>query len=104
MFVVHVHVTVKKDRIDEFIAATRENATSSIQEKGVYRFDVFQQEEAPNQFILEEVYLTPADSGSHKDTTHYKKWKNLVENMMAEPRRSTRLHNIHPKDEAWKKG
>jgi (4S)-4-hydroxy-5-phosphonooxypentane-2,3-dione isomerase len=98
MFVVHVHVHVKKDRVDDFISASRENAANSLQEPGVVRFDIVQQEENPDFFILEEAYKTQADSGSHKDTPHYKKWKNVVEDMMAEPRRTIRFRNIFPSD------
>lgn len=98
MFVVHVHVHVKRDKIDDFIAASRENASNSVKEPGVIRFDIVQQEENPDFFILEEIYKTQADSGSHKDTPHYKKWKNTVEDMMAEPRRSIRFKNIFPLD------
>jgi len=102
MLVVHVHVHVKKDRVEDFINATRENAQNSLLEKGVKRFDVFQQDDDETSFILEEVYLTPADSASHKDTQHYRKWKNLVESMMSEPRRSYRFRNIQPNDQEWK--
>jgi quinol monooxygenase YgiN len=100
MFVVHVHVHVKRDKIEEFIQATRENAKASLKEPGVIRFDVFQQEEGADFFILEEIYKTQADSGAHKDTPHYKKWKNTVEDMMSEPRRSYRLKSIFPGDGA----
>jgi len=102
MFVVQVHVHVKKDRIDGFIQATKENAAASITEPGVYRFDIYQQEQE-DCFILEEVYRVQADAGRHKDTPHYKKWKNTVENMMADPRSSVRLKNIFPSDEEWTK-
>ncbi len=102
MFVVHVHVHVKKDRIDEFIQATRENAIASKKEPGVKRFDILQQEESSDCFILEEIYKTQADAGVHKDTPHYKKWKNTVESMMVEPRRSFRLKNCYPSDEEWR--
>lgn len=103
MFVVHVHVRVKEDRVQDFIAATRENAFSSINENGNRRFDIIQSEEDKTQFILEEIYLSPADAATHKDTQHYKKWKNLAESMMAEPRRSFRYRNIYPADEEWGK-
>lgn len=98
MFVVHIHVHVKREYTEEFIQATRESAAASLHEAGVIRFDVFQQEENPEYFILEEIYKTQADSGAHKDTPHYKKWKNIVEDMMAEPRRSNRLKYVFPEE------
>ena len=102
MFVVHVHVRVKKDKVSDFIQATRENASASIHEPGIVRFDIFQTEQE-DSFILEEIYRTQSDSGKHKDTAHYKKWKNTVENMMAEPRSSVRMVNVYPADEEWPK-
>ena len=45
MFIVHVFVHVKPDRIEAFKAATLDNAHNSIQEPGVARFDVIQQQE-----------------------------------------------------------
>ena len=37
MLVVHVHVHVKPESVDAFIAATRENARESAREPGVAR-------------------------------------------------------------------
>lgn len=98
MFIVHVHVNVRPDRVDDFIAATRINAANSVQEAGVLRFDVIQEENNPSQFILIEIYREQEASNSHKDTQHYKIWRNKVNDMMAEPRRSARYKSIYPVD------
>ena len=58
MFIVHVHVNVKPQYIDAFREASIENAKNSVQEAGVARFDVIQQIDQPNRFILIEVYRT----------------------------------------------
>ena len=42
MHVTLVHVHVKPDHINDFIAATQLNHEASIQESGNRRFDVFQ--------------------------------------------------------------
>jgi len=94
MIIVHVHVNVRPERIEDFKAATRINAAESVLEPGVIRFDVFQEENNPAHFILEEIYKTQEDVNSHKDTPHYKIWRNTVKNMMAEPRQSVRFQNI----------
>lgn len=44
MLIVHVFVHVKKDHIEDFKQATLENARSSINEPGIARFDVIQQQ------------------------------------------------------------
>ena len=43
MFIVHVHVHVKPECVEAFEAATLENATNSVQEPGIARFDVNRQ-------------------------------------------------------------
>jgi quinol monooxygenase YgiN len=101
MFIVHVFVHVKKERVDDFIKATLQNARNSVNEPGVARFDVVQQQDDPTRFVLVEVYRTPADPVKHKETAHYKKWKEAVEGMMAEPRSSTKFTNLFPGEDGW---
>lgn len=98
MFVVQVHVLVKENRIEDFIDATRINAMNSIKEPGVVRFDIIQQLDALNRFILYECYRTEIDAAKHKDTEHYWVWRNKVESMMAEPRQSVKYRNIFPEE------
>jgi (4S)-4-hydroxy-5-phosphonooxypentane-2,3-dione isomerase len=101
MLVVHVHVHVKHDCVDAFMAATIENAENSIQELGIARFDVIQQNDDPTRFILVEVYRTPDDPARHKETGHYKAWRDTVADMMAEPRSAVKLGNVFPADDQW---
>jgi autoinducer 2-degrading protein len=103
MLIVHVFVHVKADGVDAFAAATLENARGSIREPGVIRFDVVQQEDDPTRFLLIEIYRTPADPGRHKETAHYATWRDTVEPMMAEPRRSVKYHPLFPDDAAWER-
>jgi (4S)-4-hydroxy-5-phosphonooxypentane-2,3-dione isomerase len=98
MLVVHVFVHVKPEFLEEFIQATIENARNSIQEPGVARFDVLQQNDDPCKFVLVEFYRTPDDPSRHKETKHYARWRDAVESMMAEPRYSLKYHNIYPED------
>lgn len=101
MLVVHVHVHVKPEKVDAFIEATIENASNSVQEHGIARFDVIQQNDDPTRFILVEVYRTPEDPARHKEMPHYKRWRDTVEDMMAEPRTSVKYENVFPYDEGW---
>ena len=101
MFIVHVFVHVKDDQIDAFKTASMENARNSVQEPGVARFDVIQQQDDPTRFVLVEVYRTPDDPGRHKETSHYQKWRDTVAEMMAEPRSSTKYYNIFPDETGW---
>lgn len=101
MFIVHVFAHVKEDRVASFRQACIENAKSSIQEPGVARFDVIQQQDDPTRFVLVEVYRTPEDPAKHKETAHYQTWRDTVADMMAEPRTSIKYDNVYPGDEAW---
>jgi quinol monooxygenase YgiN len=101
MYIVQVHIRVKEDQIEEFIKATKENAAYSKKEEGIARFDFLQDINDPTKFILMEAYRTDQDPAKHKETTHYKVWRNRVENMMVEPRQSVRFINIYPEDNGW---
>ena len=96
MLIVHVSVHVKPDAVDAFTAATRENARQSVREPGVVRFDVVQQEDDPTRFLLVEIYRTADDPARHKATAHYAAWRDTVEPMMAEPRRSVKFDAVFP--------
>ncbi len=101
MLIVHVFVHVKPDQAEAFLAATLENARNSIQEPGIARFDVIQQQDDPTRFVLVEVYRTPEDPGKHKETSHYQKWRDTVADMMAEPRTSIKYTNVFPDEQGW---
>lgn len=99
MHIVHVHVRVKPEFVDAFKQATIENAQNSVKEPGIARFDVLQQADDPTRFVLVEVYRTPADPAQHKETAHYKAWRDQAEAMMPEPRTRAIYSNVFPPDE-----
>lgn len=99
MLVVHVQVRVKPECIDAFKAATLENARASLQESGIARFDVAQQNDDPCRFVLVEVYRTALAPAAHKDTAHYARWRDTVAPMMAEPRASVKYSSVFPADQ-----
>jgi autoinducer 2-degrading protein len=101
MHIVHVHVHVKTDKIEEFIAATLENARNSVKEAGIARFDVIQDANNAARFILCEVYKTPGDALKHKETGHYLTWRDKVADMMAEPRNGMPYKNVFPGEDGW---
>jgi quinol monooxygenase YgiN len=101
MHIVFVHVHVKQALIETFKSATLENARNSIQEPGIARFDVVQQQDDPARFVLVEVYRDVDASARHKETGHYAKWRDTVAEMMEEPRLGVKYTNIFPADEGW---
>ena len=101
MFIVHVFANVKPDQVEAFRAATLENARKSMQEPGIARFDVIQQQDDSTRFVLVEVYRTSDDPARHKETEHYQKWRDTVADMMAEPRTSIKYTNVFPPEAGW---
>lgn len=101
MHIVHVHVHVKPEFVEQFKAACLDNAGNSVKEPGVARFDVVQSQDDPTWFVLVEVYRTPADQVKHRETAHYARWRATVDDMMAEPRKPWRYTNLFPPDSGW---
>lgn len=98
MLVACVHVHVKPEYRDAFIEASRENSRNTIQEPGNLRFDVLQQIDDPDRFILYEVYRDEAGMKAHKETPHYARWAETVAPWMAEPRKGIKYVTLCPDD------
>jgi (4S)-4-hydroxy-5-phosphonooxypentane-2,3-dione isomerase len=96
MLVVHVHVRVLPERVQDFLTATLANAKASVQEPGVLRFDVIQNQSDPAHVVLVEVYRDEAASAAHKETEHYATWRDSVADMMAAPRSAARFTAVFP--------
>ena len=96
MLIVHVFVRVVDDKVEEFAAASAENARNSIREPGIARFDVLQSTDEPTRFVLVEVYRTEQAAADHKQTPHYAAWRDAVAPWMAEPRSSQRYSQVFP--------
>ena len=94
MLVIHVQIHVKPECIEAFKEATRLNARHSLQEPGVLRFDVLQQQDDPARFVLVEIYRDAGAAAAHKETQHYPVWRDAVAPMMAEPRVGVKFNRI----------
>jgi quinol monooxygenase YgiN len=98
---IHVQVHVKPEAVDAFRAATLANASGSVKEPGVLRFDVFQDKDDPTRFVLVEVYKDVEAHAAHRETAHYKAWRLAVDDLMAETRTARKFVNAFPADDAW---
>src|SRR6516162_8938349 len=96
MLIVHVQIQVKPDQVDAFKAASIENSRNSLQEPGIARFDVLQQQDDPTRFMLVEVYRSTEATTAHKQTAHYREWAETVAGMMAVPRSSVKFNRVYP--------
>ena len=98
MQVTMVHVQIKPEHVQDFIAACRLNHEASIREPGNRRFDVLQSFDDPTQFVLYEAYAAAANAAAHKNTPHYLKWRDTVAPWMAAPRRGVPYQGLFPQD------
>eukprot|EP01083_Nonionella_stella_P154730 498959_1 len=99
---VHVFVSCKPGTEEAFRTASLANARASAKEPGIARFDVVQEQDAPSNFLLVEVYKNKDAPAEHKKTEHYNTWRESVADMMAEPRRAIKYNNVFPATtEGW---
>lgn len=98
MIVTIVSIDVKSEFLDDFIEATNENHLNSVSEPLNLRFDLLQDKNNPNHFILYEAYESEEGAVAHKQTAHYLKWRETVEPWMAKPRTGTPCNVVSPKD------
>jgi len=102
MYVVCIHVHVKPENREDFVRASLQNARSTLGEPGNLRFDVNQQLDDPNRFVLYEVYRDEAGMAAHKETAHYARWRDAVAPWMAEPRQGVKHRSLFPEsEEGW---
>ena len=91
-----VHVYVKPESVDAFVAATEKNHRASVQEPENRRFDVLQDAADATKFILYEAYATAAGAVAHKETAHYLQWRETVAEIMAKPRQGIAHQGLFP--------
>lgn len=96
MIVTIVTVRVKPGMEEAFAAASAANHEASVREAGNRRFDVLRSSDDPTSFVLYEAYDSPEAAAAHKETEHYRKWKETVADMMAQPRSSSSWKAIRP--------
>ncbi len=101
MQILLVQARVKPEFVEPFIQATQENARHSVQEAGIARFDVLQEQDDPTRFVLVEVYRTPEANARHRETAHFLAWRDAVAEMLAEPRTRAMYHSVFPDEQGW---
>jgi len=102
MVVYSVSVQVKSGFEHDFILATKINHKETRKEMGNLRFDVLQSDEDPSRFELYEVYRSDEAVAAHKETKHYKDWRDTVAPWMARGRKGVKYSSLYPRaDEEW---
>jgi len=76
MLAVLVSLRVRPDRQDQFLAAIRANAASSLElERGCHVFDILHDQSDSHRFVLYEVYDSAEAFESHRQTPHFHRWR-----------------------------
>ncbi|MBL0745239.1 antibiotic biosynthesis monooxygenase [Chryseolinea lacunae] len=91
-----VHVFVKPEFREAFVEATRANHERSVQEPGNLRFDILQDAGDPDKFVFYEAYASEQAAANHKETEHYKVWRDTVASWMAKPREGVKHQMLFP--------
>ena len=96
MIATFVHVWVKHEYREAFIEACRVNHEASIREEGNLRFDILQDSDDQQKFVLYEAYVSEESARAHKDTPHYLAWREKVAPMMDKPREGHKHLILYP--------
>lgn len=96
MHVTLVHVHVKPEHVEDFIAASQANHEASVLEAGNRRFDILQSTGDATRFVLYEAYASAEAAAAHKQTAHYLGWRETVAGWMAEPRHGVPFNGLFP--------
>lgn len=88
MHITLVNIEIKTEFVEAFLKAVEQNYLGTRREPGNIRFDVLQAADNDTRFVLYEVFASAEDAAAHKQTPHYKAWREKVEPWMASPRSS----------------
>lgn len=105
MYIILAPIQIKVGHGDEFIAATVEDARTSLaKEPGCVRFDVIQDVGDKDRFWVYEVFTDEAAFKSHLLTPHVIKWRETVQKLRVDGPKGAAPGsvNIWPTDDAWK--
>lgn len=94
MLTIHVSFKIKEEYIEAFKVASLENARHSIEECGVINFQVLQQSDDNSKFLFIEVFKTQEAQAKHRETSHFKKWRKAIDEMLLEPYAFKRYENL----------
>ena len=83
MFSLVVHMEVRPDRREEFLAGMAANAEASVRdEPGCLRFDISSVDGDENRFVLYELYADAEAFAAHKTTPHFAQWRTVAEQVV----------------------
>lgn len=85
MIIVQVSFKVKNAMVEKFIECTWGNVRGSLKEAGITRFEFYRDAGTGNAFTLFEIYNSKEDQLKHRESSHYKNWKQNISDLLEEP-------------------
>lgn len=82
MFVQLVHIRIKPGRTQDFFDVFRINFEGTRAEPGNFRFDVLQDPEDENHFVIYEAFENEAAVAAHRQTEHYRRTVEGLKDLM----------------------
>lgn len=89
MITVIVEVFVKTAQVENFLRLALSHAACSRLESGCLAFDVLEHANGTGHFALREVFRDHKALADHRQTAHYARWREEIEDLEYEPR----MHN-----------
>ena len=89
-----VNVTVNPKHTEALKPAMLENAANSVKEDGCLQFDVIQSQDDENTFLFYEVYIDADALASHRETPHFLKYWNMMQELGDGVKRTAQLHDL----------
>ncbi len=86
MIIVIIHITLIEEHIADFIAATQQNIPLRRSAPGNLKVEVYQQQSAPTEFVMIEVFESQAAIDAYYATDAHKAWEAAVEPLWKEMR------------------
>ncbi|MDR3422921.1 MAG: putative quinol monooxygenase [Xanthobacteraceae bacterium] len=75
LFIAAVEYDIVPGKVDDFLAAVKENGAASVKEPGCREFDITVSQTDPNHVFILEVYDNEDALKAHVTTDHFKKYK-----------------------------
>lgn len=79
-----IHFQVKPECVSEFKTLTLANAGDRLKSRGNLRFELYQQDDNPNQFFAVEVFQSQVDIDAYYATESYRLWHEAAAEMLVD--------------------
>jgi len=89
-----VNVTVAPQHTGSLKPAMLENAANSVKEAGCLQFDVIISQDDENKFLFYEVYTDADALASHRQTPHFLKYWNMMQELGDGVKRTAQLYDL----------